>query len=177
MALTFLYWAFRRILEFVVLGFRSERAKEIKLIVLRHQLSVLKRQVARPKPLSRRSGSALGAQSAASPGPLAGLLCPPRDAPALASKARRPALDVSAPSPGTSRDRRGDPHARPPARPGEPHLRLSKNPWRTGRPGDFSRSEHDLDHPPSGGHATSAGARRAELDAIPPPASRRHPRL
>src|SRR5206468_6607116 len=43
------YWAFRRLLEFVVLGFRSKRAKDIELIVLRHQLTVLKRQVGRPK--------------------------------------------------------------------------------------------------------------------------------
>ena len=41
MALSLLYWAFRRILELAVLGFRSERAKDIELIVLRHQLSVL----------------------------------------------------------------------------------------------------------------------------------------
>ena len=49
MALSFLYWAFRRLLELVVLGFRSERAKDIELVVLRHQLWVLKRQVSRPK--------------------------------------------------------------------------------------------------------------------------------
>ena len=48
MSLSFLYWVFRRLLELVVLSFRSERAKEVELIVLRHQLSVLKRQVARP---------------------------------------------------------------------------------------------------------------------------------
>jgi putative transposase len=49
MALSLLYWAFRRLLELVVLGFRSERAKDIELIVLRHQLAVLRRQVGRPK--------------------------------------------------------------------------------------------------------------------------------
>jgi hypothetical protein len=47
--LSFLYWSLRRLLELVVLRFRSEREKEIEIVLLRHQLRVLKRQVARPK--------------------------------------------------------------------------------------------------------------------------------
>jgi putative transposase len=43
-----LYWALRRLLEMFVLAFRSEDAKEIEIVVLRHQLQVLRRQVARP---------------------------------------------------------------------------------------------------------------------------------
>src|SRR5918999_1607289 len=46
--MSFLYWALRRLVELVVLGFRSEDAKEVEIIVLRHQLQVLRRQVARP---------------------------------------------------------------------------------------------------------------------------------
>jgi putative transposase len=42
------YWALRRLLELVVLRFRSEREKEIEILPLRHQLLVLERQVARP---------------------------------------------------------------------------------------------------------------------------------
>ena len=38
----------RRLLELILLGFRSEDAKEVEIVVLRHQLHVLKRQVARP---------------------------------------------------------------------------------------------------------------------------------
>ena len=49
MALSFLYWAFRRLLELIALTLRSDRSKEIELIVARHQLSILKRQVGRPK--------------------------------------------------------------------------------------------------------------------------------
>jgi hypothetical protein len=44
------YWALRSLLELLVLGMRSERAKEIEILVLRHQLRVLERQVARPAP-------------------------------------------------------------------------------------------------------------------------------
>jgi transposase len=47
--LAFLYWSLRRLLELVVLRFRSERAKELEILVLRHQLRVLERQVARPE--------------------------------------------------------------------------------------------------------------------------------
>jgi putative transposase len=43
------YWALRRLLELLVLRMRSERAKEIEILVLRHQLQVLERQVARPQ--------------------------------------------------------------------------------------------------------------------------------
>ena len=47
--LSLLYWALRRIFELIVLRFGSEDAKEIEIVVLRHQLQVLKRQVARPQ--------------------------------------------------------------------------------------------------------------------------------
>jgi transposase len=48
-ALPFLYWSLRRLLELVVLRSRSEREKEIEILVLRHHLRVLERQVARPE--------------------------------------------------------------------------------------------------------------------------------
>ena len=44
-----LYWSLRRLLELVVLRRRSEREKEIEILLLRHQLRVLERQVARPQ--------------------------------------------------------------------------------------------------------------------------------
>src|SRR5215207_1081382 len=49
MVLSFAYWSLRRLLELVVLRFRSEREKEIEILLLRHQLRVLERQVARPQ--------------------------------------------------------------------------------------------------------------------------------
>jgi putative transposase len=47
--LSFLYWLLRRLLELVVLRMRSEREKEVEILVLRHQLQLLERQVARPQ--------------------------------------------------------------------------------------------------------------------------------
>jgi hypothetical protein len=39
------YWSLRRLLELAVLRSRSEREKEIEILLLRHQLRVLERQV------------------------------------------------------------------------------------------------------------------------------------
>jgi putative transposase len=47
--LSFLYWSLRRLLELVALRFRSEREKEVEILLLRQQLRVLERQVARPQ--------------------------------------------------------------------------------------------------------------------------------
>ena len=43
-----LYVVVRRLLEFVVLLGRGDRAKELEILVLRHELSILRRQVRRP---------------------------------------------------------------------------------------------------------------------------------
>jgi len=42
-----LYIALRRVLELVLLRSRSNESKELKIVVLRHQLHVLRRQVSR----------------------------------------------------------------------------------------------------------------------------------
>jgi hypothetical protein len=56
------YWVLRRLLELVALRLRSERSKELEILVLRHQLRVLRRQVARPRlrPVDRLLLAALG---------------------------------------------------------------------------------------------------------------------
>jgi putative transposase len=48
LVLSFLYWSLRRLVELVVLRCRSKREKEIEILLLRHQLRVLERQVRRP---------------------------------------------------------------------------------------------------------------------------------
>jgi putative transposase len=55
---SFAYIVARRLFELILLRARSERSKELEIIVLRHELSILRRQVARPR-LSRRDGGLL----------------------------------------------------------------------------------------------------------------------
>ena len=48
-AVSLLYWSLRRFLELLVLRRRPECEKEVEIVLLRHQLRVLERQVARPQ--------------------------------------------------------------------------------------------------------------------------------
>jgi len=43
------YWVVRRLFELVVLVCRSPRSKELEILVLRHELSILRRQTKRPR--------------------------------------------------------------------------------------------------------------------------------
>jgi transposase len=56
------YWMLRRLLELLMLVARSEQRKEIEILLLRHELQVLRRQVARPqlRPADRVVLAALG---------------------------------------------------------------------------------------------------------------------
>jgi putative transposase len=47
--LSFAYWVVRRLFELLILFGRSERAKELEILILRHELQVLRRQVGRPR--------------------------------------------------------------------------------------------------------------------------------
>jgi putative transposase len=60
--LSFAYWGVRRLFELLILFGRSERTKELEILVLRHELQVLRRQVGRPRlrPGDRALLAALG---------------------------------------------------------------------------------------------------------------------
>jgi putative transposase len=56
------YWLFRHLLDLAVLRCRSDAVNEVEILVLRHELAVLRRQVARPncRPADRVFLTALG---------------------------------------------------------------------------------------------------------------------
>src|SRR5436190_14414268 len=81
---------------------------------------------------------------------------------ALASRAGRAPLDVSALSSRTPTDSRRGACARGAARAGEPGLGLSADPGRAGRAWDQASSEHRLDDSEGGGDRAGAEAARAD---------------
>ena len=56
MLASLLYVTLQRLLQLVALACRSEEFKELEIVVLRHELAILRRQVARPALRSGRSG-------------------------------------------------------------------------------------------------------------------------
>src|SRR5438105_14248770 len=174
MVLSFAYWSLRRLLELVVLRRRSEREKEIEILLLRHQLRVLERQVARPQP-TQADRALLAAFSRA-----------------LSRQRWKSSVFVT---PATLLRWHRELVARrwtyPHRRPGRPPTRVQvralvvrlarENPaWGTGAPGragrarDQTRREHGLDDPQGGRDRAGTEAARAELAEVPPSAGGEH---
>src|SRR5215216_1333342 len=73
MVWSFVYLALDRILELLVLCCRSADAKEVEILVLRHELTVLRRQHPRPRLRPKDRAPSRGAEPPHPSGPLVGV--------------------------------------------------------------------------------------------------------
>jgi hypothetical protein len=92
-------------------GQRPNEGKEIELLVLRHQVRVLQRQVKAPPSAASRPAPAGGGEQGDAQRPVVFVRCQARDAAPLASGARQTQVDVPeeakhGPAKTRSRDRR-----------------------------------------------------------------------
>ena len=110
MALGLVYLMLVRVLSWLSLLARSDAAKDTEILTLRHEVAVLRRTNPRPTLtwLDRAVLSALSRLLPAAPG--AAGVAP--NAAALAPPARRPPLDLPAPTVRPTTHRTGDPRPR-----------------------------------------------------------------
>jgi putative transposase len=129
-SLRLLYLITVRVFAWLVLLGRSQGPKDAEIMILRHEIAVLRRQVARPAPdwadrailaaLVRHLPAVLRACRLVTPGTLLGLAPPPD----------HPQMDVPEPARPAAHQQR---HPRPSAATGagEPHLGIQQSPRRT----------------------------------------------
>ena len=147
MVLSFAYLAFSALLRLLVSGRGSEFAKEVELLVLRHQLARAQAATAAPLAAARRSRLPCRADA----GPAAAT--PTRvdrdatDAFALASGARASQVGAAASKPRPSASRRPGARARAALRTGEPALGLPADRRRTAQARPARVAEHGQAHP------------------------------
>jgi hypothetical protein len=166
---SFVYLALCRLLQLVVLLCRSERSKELEILVLPHELAILRRQPRRERfrPVDRAILAALAGAL-----PRSAWMSPvgaSGDAAALAPPAGRAALDVPAPSPGEAVARSSGTGACSSTRTREPGLGLPADRRRTAEPWHLRFGDFGAGDPRSPRLAARAAARPALVAELPAP--------
>ena len=151
---------------------RGDAAKDLEILVLRHQLIVLRRQTPRPK--LQPTDRACSRRSAAScPDPLVVLFRQARDAAALAPAHGRRRLERPTPRTRTTADGPRPSAADPPAGHREPPLGIPTHQGRTPTPGDPGLDNRDPDATSPSRVGPSPTPSGHDLASVPAPAGRR----
>jgi hypothetical protein len=110
-----IYWTLRWLVGLLVLRRRSDAGKAVEILVLRHELTVLRRQVARP-PCTLADRVVLSALAQVLPRDRRGSVRSAEDGPPLALRPDRATLHVPARDDRPASDRCFHPRARASAR-------------------------------------------------------------
>jgi hypothetical protein len=141
------YQLLRQVLQMLTQLARDGGAKDVELLVLRHEVAVLRRQVHRPKlkPADRVVLGALSRLLPRSRWPI--FFVTPATLLRWHRQLIAPELDLSARHNRTAADRPADLRPGAATRQREPKLGLSAGPWRTGRPRLPGRRQHRVENP------------------------------
>jgi hypothetical protein len=101
-ALSLMYRLLVDVLHLLTQRRRGDAASEVEIVVLRHRVAVLRRQVRRVDLVRADAGGAPGVVSGAAPVPLGGVLCHP-DQPPAPDRAMSATITRSSGSPGSLR--------------------------------------------------------------------------
>jgi hypothetical protein len=143
MTLRLLYLRFCQVLRWLALRARSAAAKDAELLMLRHEVAVLRRRVTRPR-VDWADRAVLAGLARLLPAQ-AGAGCSSSHAAPVESGAGPSPLDLSAPA-WPSRRIEGDSQAGAAAGQGEPDLGLPPHPRRA-MPARLQDRQHRLDNP------------------------------
>ena len=170
------YRLVRLVLDLLVLRGRRDRSKDVEILVLRHQLAVLKRQVPRPRfePTDRAVLTAFARVLDRDRWSI--FLVKPDTILALASTPRREPLDLPASArPAIHRGRNPTDHHPPRSR--ESDLGIPPHPRRTRPTRHHHRRVDGVGDPQEGGHRPRTRPNGGVVDNVSTRSSRRHRRV